>query len=84
MEGIMSKGLFSAIFVAAVVGISVYVDTPALAITIDTTSFGIYENFGAGVNDFSHVPNTGQQQRYDVGSSFSDGTDSITTQLLRI
>ena len=81
MEGIMSKGLFSAIFVAAVAGISVYVDTPALAITIDTTRFGIYENFGAGANDFSHVPNTGQQKRYDVGSSFSDA--SLNTSVLQ-
>jgi hypothetical protein len=77
MEGIMSKGLFSAIFVAAVAGISVYVDTPALAVTIDTTRFGIYENFGAGANDFSHSPNTGQLQRYDVGSSFSGGGTTV-------
>ena len=73
----MSKGRFSAIVVAAVAGISVYVDTPALAVTLDATRFGIYENFGAGVNDFSHSPDTGQLKRYDVGSSFSDGTTTI-------
>ena len=73
----MSKGRFSAIFVAAVAGISVYVGTPALAVTIDATRFGIYENFGAGVNDFSHSPDTGQLKRYDVGSSFSDATTTV-------
>ena len=73
----MSKGRFSAIFVAAVAGISVYVDTPALAVTIDATRFGIYENFGVGVNDFSHSPNTGSLARYDVGSSFSDSTTTV-------
>jgi hypothetical protein len=78
MGGIMSKGRFSAFFVAAVVGISVYVDTPALAVTIDATRFGIYENFGVGVNDFSHSPNTGQLARYDVGSSFSDPQTGTT------
>jgi hypothetical protein len=67
----MSKGRFSAILIAAVAGMSVYVDSPALAVTVDTTRFGIYENFGAGANDFSHTPNT-VQPRYDVGSSFSD------------
>jgi hypothetical protein len=77
MEGIMRKGRFSAIFVAAVAGISVYVDTPALAVTIDATRFGIYENFGVGVNDFSHSPNTGSLARYDVGSSFSDATTTV-------
>jgi len=73
----MSKARFSAIFVAAVVGISVYVGTPALADTINATRFGIYENFGAGVNDFSHSPDTGQLKRYDVGSSFSDATTTV-------
>lgn len=77
MEGIMSKGRFSAFFVAAVAGIGVYVGTPALAVTLDATRFGIYENFGAGANDFSHSPDTGQLKRYDVGSSFSDGTTTI-------
>jgi hypothetical protein len=68
----MSKGRFSAIFVAAVAGISVYVGTPALAVTIDTTRFGIYESFGG----FSHTPNT-TQLRYDVGSSFSDPATTV-------
>ena len=67
----MSKGRFSAILIAAVAGMSVYVGSPAFAVTFDTTRFGIYENFGAGANDFSHTPNT-VQPRYDVGSSFSD------------
>jgi hypothetical protein len=73
----MSKGRFSAIFIAVVAGMSVCVSAPALGvpITLDATRFGIYEGFSTGaVQNFSHSPNTGSLARYDVGSSFSDSS----------